>query len=175
MTAKSKKDETVTETAVETVDSETSFVVPTNRPGFRLDDTLSAQINSIEDYERLTGRNVIDLAELIPSFEILNKETKDRLCGRHLLLLSWRFNESKKIIKDGHPAWFVSVLVLDVESGEKVIVNDGSTGIFQTLRSISESYNVQGGLEVKQGLRRSDYPYDEGDGNIVQATTYYLN
>lgn len=142
--------------------------------GFRISQDTARQINSLDDWEKFVGRDLVDFDEVMPSFQILNKENKETLCGIELLLLDWRFNLSKKIIKNGHQAEFVSVLCLNMDSGEKVIINDGSTGIYQQLKAVTNLKGIQGGLLVRGGLRKSEYPYETPDGSIVEATTYYL-
>lgn len=144
-------------------------------PGARIGQERARQINSIDDWEKFTGRTLVDLNDVLPDFEVLDKEEKSRLVGKDIILLDWRFNTSKTVVKNGRPAEFVSVLVMDLETSDKCIINDGSTGIYTQLKVVTNTLNIQGGLRVRNGLRQSDYPKDLGDGNIVQATTFYLS
>lgn len=171
--------------STEVVDTNTGEIV--ERPNFvtdpmnnlpgRIDDDLKFEINSLADYERLTGQSVVDLGDVLPSFDVLSKEEKARLVDRDLFLMEWRFNDSDKVIKDGEAAQFVSVLVLDIASGEKYVINDGSTGIYSQLRAVSQRTGRRGGFRVKNGLHRSDYTKTvniDGKDQVIAATTYYL-
>ena len=63
------------------------------------------------------------------------------------------------------------------KDGRKLIMNDGSTGIYQQLRSVTDNRiannraNPQGGLAVEKGLRVSVYDNPVGQG---KSRTYYL-
>jgi hypothetical protein len=56
---------------------------------------------------------------------------------------------------------------------DKVIVTDGSTGIFQQLRKITQKTQKTGAMIVRHGLRVSQYTAETPDG-IKQAKTFYL-
>lgn len=105
-------------------------------------------------------------------FEIL--DNKNRLVDNPFVVLEWRFNKSKQFAQE-----FVSMLVV-TKSGEKLIVNDGSTGIAAQMRMVTDerirtgARSPQTGLLVSRGLRRSDYKFTDGDGAEKDATTYYL-
>lgn len=139
---------------------------------FTDDDLLG--VNSWEDALTLlneVGEFVESADEVIGNgFAILPTDQKSRLEGVPLMLLSWRFT-------NGDQGEFVSVLTLArTQSGiEKWIVNDGSTGICDQLRTYTKSKNKHGGLMVKRGLRRSDYTYTSDDGKEKPATTFYLD
>lgn len=166
----------------EVVDSKTGEIVPSEifdnplnaLPG-RLSEDIRQDINSLDDYSRLTGHEIVDLSEVLESYDILNKESKERLVGRPIFLMDWRFNDSKEIVKDGKPAEFVSVLVMDVATGEKFILNDGSTGIYQQLLAITKRLGRRGGITCRNGLRKSEYTHYFDNGDTVNAVTYYLS
>lgn len=56
----------------------------------------------------------------------------------------------------------------------KVIITDGSTGIFQQLRKVALRTERTGALIVRNGLRRSEYTTEDENGNMIQAETFYL-
>lgn len=107
----------------------------------------------------------------------------DLLVGMDFLILSWRFN---------HGAYgedFVSAEIV-TKHNEKLILNDGSTGICKQLRVVTDQRTERGhqhpyaGLIVKNGLTVSKYFYNEKTGEISRvpkegkdwtpASTYYL-
>lgn len=71
---------------------------------------------------------------------------------------------------------FVSLHVV-TQDGRKLIVNDGSTGIYAQVQALWERKPELRGLPlmVRHGLRRSDYTYTDTDGKQKPATTYYLD
>lgn len=130
-----------------------------------------------DDYTKLLNSQGV---ELILAHETLGDgfavvKDKNIFLGKPLMFLEWRFNE-------GDQGEFVSARVIVQEQNgiARYILNDGSTGIYQQLKELSESRNVFGGLAVRNGLRKSDYTYDDVDektGEVKQkpATTYYID
>ena len=126
------------------------------------------------------------LSEYGPGLTVVTD--KNALIGVPLMILDYRFNEG-----DSGP--FVSAVAVvrtpitisgDVVS--KIVINDGSTGIYSQLRSI-EAERVADGTDVirplycEHGLRRSDYDRKDESGNVImndktgkpeRATTFYL-
>jgi len=143
-----------------------------NRDVYSIDDLHD--INSLQDALDLVG-DVDDFSEYGTGFVVLDKRDKDRLVGVPFVIVEWRFNHSAQYQGD-----FVSALVV-TESGEKYVINDGSTGICTQLKSVLERRiknnraRPNTGLTVRGGLRRSDYDTTDGDGNPIKATTYYLS
>lgn len=115
------------------------------------DDDLRG-VTSFEDAMALASQlhgTVADFAaEYGTGFTLLTD--KSQLEGTHLVLLQWRIN-------DGDFGGFVSVVGVTA-GGLKFIINDGSTGIYKQLYEISVTTQRSGGLEVRKGLRRSEYP-----------------
>jgi hypothetical protein len=103
--------------------------------------------------------------EIGDGFKLL--ENKDLLIGVEMLLITWDFHQ-------GDHGEFVSAKVM-TKDGQKYIVNDGSTGIRDQLMGYSAKKNSQGGLYCKKGLRRSNYEYEDENGQKKPATTYYLD
>ena len=106
------------------------------------------------------------------------------LVGVGLLILQWKFNEGKF-----GEAGFVSVEAV-TKHNEKVIFNDGSTGIRDQLRTVTaqrqakDHSHPQAGLVVEGGLTASEYFFNDKSGEISRvpmtgddwkpAKTYYL-
>lgn len=130
-----------------------------------------AAITSFEDAlklvtEKLGQENVLVAdQEIGDGFKLL--ENKDTLQGVEMLIVSWDFHQ-------GDHGEFVSAKVV-TKTGDKFIVNDGSSGIRDQLMSLSAKKNQQGGLFCRKGLRRSDYKYTDESGVEKPATTYYLD
>lgn len=109
-------------------------------------------------------------------FSILPTKDKISLVGVDFLIVEWRFNDSDKF----EGAAFVSALVV-TKDGRKLILNDGSTGIYQQLRLITaarikrEHNQPQAGVLVRGGLSRSEYDYVDEKGKKSAASTYYLS
>lgn len=125
-------------------------------------------ISSFAEAQRLATEKfgTIDDAstEIGSGFTVVNNKEKDRLLGVAFVILSMDFNI-------GDMGGFVSFVAV-TEDNRKVIVNDGSSGIYAQLEEWNLRTNKGGGLFVKGGLRKSEYPNPNGEG---QSTTYYLN
>jgi hypothetical protein len=131
---------------------------------------LSA-LNSFDDALALlrdkVGEENVGVADrdLGDGFKLL--ENKDILIGVPFLLVTWSFH-------NGDHGEFVSAKLMTQE-GQKYILNDGSTGIWDQLKQYSEKKGVPAGLFCMKGLRRSNYEYEDENGQKKPATTYYLD
>lgn len=137
-----------------------------------LDDDLRA-ITSFEDAVALLGDTpVIGADELGNGFTVLGKDDKRRLVGVPFVILSFDFTPGD------YGADFVSAMIV-TKGGEKLIVNDGSSGVCAQLRDIAARMPPGAkhrGIVCKHGLRASDYTYhDERSGVDAPATTYYID
>jgi len=92
---------------------------------------------------------------------------KNKLVEVPFLVLDWKFITDEETQRE-----YVNVLIMGV-NGDKARFNDGSTGIYAQLKQVSENVGKVG-IEVKQGLRRSDY-IKVINGKNEKATTYYLS
>ena len=137
-----------------------------------LDDDLRA-ITSFEDAISLlveSGTVATDAAELGNGFTVLAKDDKRRLVGIPFVILSFDFTPGD------FGADFVSAMIM-TKGGEKLIVNDGSSGICAQLRDIAARMPAGAkhrGIVCKHGLRASDYTY-RVSGVEIPATTYYID
>jgi hypothetical protein len=121
---------------------------------------------------------------------------KERLIGKPLLFLDWRFLPSDF----GQDDW---VFIHAVERGEngqaiKWMISDGGSGIARDLREYTAKTSRTGGMIVKNGLRKSSFYFDNNKDSdnfgkalsksqvaeymttgraktMAQATTYYLD
>lgn len=151
------------------------------------DDELRA-LRTPEDAMRLiteTYGGYIDISEELGNgFSLLEDKDKARLVGRPLIIIQWQFSA-------GTFGEFVSASVMLMDTGDRVILNDGSTGICEQLRKLTDRLNRQAGLHVPRGLRASTYATCKtcnlprlstatvctcGDDSAERAvgTTYYL-
>lgn len=110
---------------------------------------------------------------------------KSNLVGVPFLIVQWRFNKGE------YAEEFASVEAI-TKHNDKVIFNDGSTGVRDQLRDITNRRAKAGhpsptaGLLVTGGLSRTSYFYNENTGEVVSvkpdgagkewkpASTYYL-
>ena len=114
--------------------------------------------------------HVINTTELV--------EDKDTLVGKPFLITAWRETS------DGDFGAFVSVLAI-TQDNRRIVFNDGSTGIRLQLQELALK-GITSRVLCKDGLRRSDFRFDEKTGDIVKrsdpryaesksAKTYYLS
>lgn len=142
------------------------------------DDVLSsidgyAQAVALAKSDSSTGE-LESFADYGNGFTVLPTDEKARLVKVPFVALAWAFH-------DGDNGEFVSVTIV-TKTGEKLILNDGSTGIRDQLRKVTDKRTARGADEVKataglvcpNGLRRSDYEYHDANGVVKNATTYYI-
>jgi len=144
--------------------------------GKGLSDESLAEVQSFAD-----AFTVLERAGVVPEnfsdygtgFAVLDSKDKARLIGVPFAILEWRFNR-------GDMGWFVSAAIV-TKNDEKLILNDGSTGICQQLMTVTKQRHERGskepqkGLLVENGLTESRYEYpDEKTGEMRPAVTYYL-
>lgn len=147
--------------------------VKQNIPHF--DSSMLAAIQNLDDLGKLFEAAGVDVSfaheQLGDGFAILGKDDKMSLIGKPMALIEWRFNR-------GDQGDFVSIRAVDmsVQPFRKVILNDGSTGIYRQLRDFTDQTRIQAGLMVKNGLRVSEYTYyDDKQGIEKPAKTFYLD
>lgn len=147
-----------------------------NASSFYRDADLAAidSFQSVLDSFNSLGLTPESMSDYGTGFEIC--KNKDRLVDTDLVIVEWRFNVSEV----GSEGAFVSAAVV-TRNGEKWILNDGGTGIYQQLRLVTDQRNraghahPQAALLVKGGLTKSEYMYQDEKGKQIPASTYYLN
>jgi len=88
--------------------------------------------------------------ELGSGFKLLSDGEEQRLIGVPFLIIHFQFNE-------GDFGEFASITLMTADKNQdRLILNDGSTGICQQLRDIAETGRY-GGIMVPRGLRKSEY------------------
>lgn len=166
-------------------------IVELSRLQPRLNDSDLRSVETFEDavasIEAEYG-GVADIADFLGNgFSVLATADKYKLVGTPLIILEWRFNS-------GDQGLFVSATVV-TQDNARLIINDGSTGIYAQLRDLSDEQGRFGGLRVPKGLRASEYDTcaecgrprrkddavcanercgDESDRR-ARGTTYYLD
>lgn len=110
--------------------------------------------------------NVVEAADVLgDGFKML--ENKVTLIGVPFFAVSWNFTA-------GDHGEYVAVRVV-TQDDKKLVITDGSKGIYEMLANYSKSSGRYGGLFVRKGLRKSDYTYTDDKGEEKAATTYYLD
>ena len=143
-----------------------------NHPRVYSDETVAA-VKTLDDALKMLtedGHAVESISEYGSGTEIvIDKRT---LIGKPFAIVEWRFHE-------GTFGGFVSALLV-TERGEKLVLNDGSAGIYRQLVGVTAARTDRGvvapqvGLLCKKGLRVSEYEYDNGNGKMTPASTFYL-
>lgn len=134
-----------------------------------------SEVSSFDDALRLMeetyGADALVLASDVLGDGFTLLENKDQLIGVGCAFVSW-----KESLGDFGP--FIAARVV-TEDNRKVVILDGSTGIYAQLAEFSQKIGRDGGMIARKGLRRSDYEYDDVDknGEPVKrpASTYYLD
>lgn len=107
----------------------------------------------------------IDASDLGNGFALLATDQKQQLVGVPFIIMDYTFNPSSKS-KNGE---FATAHVV-TETGNKYILNDGSTGIYQQLKNLAQTGKVTGVL-CKHGLRKSEYENEW----TAEGVTYYID
>ena len=113
----------------------------------------------------------VDVAEEIIGDGFAVLKDKRSVVGAPMLFINWKF-------VDGDQGEFAVIRAVanTVKGFRKLILTDGSTGIYDQLRKYSDRFGKFGGLAVRNGLRASDYEVqDEETGKMKSATTFYLD
>jgi hypothetical protein len=154
---------------------ENAVAVITNEKSALTDAALS-DIKSFDDALRImqeAGVVADSMSDYGTGFALL--KDKERLVSLPFIIVEWRFNNS-----DLNEAGFASFACI-TKHGDKYVVNDGSTGIADQLRSVTQRRiaaghkTPQNGLLVPAGLTVSRYDFTDADGKQKPATTYYLS
>lgn len=148
-----------------------------------------AGIKSWEDALALTAQAMggqVASAEDIVGDGFTRLDNKDRLIGVPFIMVNWGFNA------EGEYGEFAFVRAVTKDGG-KFRFTDGSvkSGVAQQLMSITDRTGLMGGVQVKTGLRKSEYPRCDdcneiygrrpeqcskcGSKKIVTGRTYYLD
>lgn len=117
------------------------------------DDALLRGIASFDDAVKLAADvwgGITPAGEHIGNgFSVVPKDQKERLVGVSFVVLAMKFH-------DGDHGEYVSMLLV-TSNGDRLILNDGSTGIYYQARTLVELTGRSGGFSVSDGLRVSEY------------------
>lgn len=145
----------------------------------KLTDEELGELTSFADVAKALSTNKFATETMLDyghGFSLL--KDKEQLVGKPFVIVQWAFWESKRFIGKSFVAMF-----LFTKSGEKYIVCDGSTGIYEQLLMATNSREKRGateaeahsGLPCMEGLSMSEYDYvDPNTGEVTRARTFYL-
>jgi hypothetical protein len=175
MSNRSTKPETTVEETAEADETSAVAEVMAQRSGFDENDlrALASFDDAVRLVEQRYGAIQDATTEIGDGFTVLSTEDKARLCGVPLLLMEWAFYPGKFGDRD-----FTAVRLIARMPGGlmgRYILNDGSTGLMEQLRKYTERTGRVGGLRVERGLTESTYTKELDDGQVIEATTYYLD
>jgi hypothetical protein len=119
----------------------------------------------LAEYEAWLETEGVELVDVEGSKWRLIKD-KDSLINVPFIIAKVRFNEGKL-------GGFASVCCY-LENKEKIIFNDGGSGVYATLRAY-EAKGRTSGIRCLGGLRVSRYDKELDDGKVIAAQTYYLS
>ena len=127
-----------------------------------------ADINSFADVMKVTG-NVVNISDVLGNgFSVVDDKTV--LIGQEFIVVKYAEHMSETT-----GGLFATMHVITAKN-EKLIVNDGSTGIRAQLLELAETQGTVCPLYVPRGLRVSNFTYkDEKTGTEKKAATFYLN
>lgn len=134
-----------------------------------------AELREISDFKsvleaaKAKGLAVTDSGDEIGNgFSLL--DDKRVLVGKELVIIDWKFTHRSVANGADEDADFVTMLVI-TDTGEKWIVNDGSTGIYKQLSELGDPHVIH----AAKGLRVSDYKYTDDKGKTSAAATFYIS
>ena len=146
----------------------------------KLSDATLNSLKTVDDAVRALG--VTDQSDLDwNDSQWILLEDKAKLVGKKFLAVQWKFHQSKEYLNSE----FVSVYLItaDTIDGENTfVINDGSTGICQQLRNLTDTRLDAGhktpysGALVKGGLKLSEYDRTDEKGTVIgRGKTFYLS
>lgn len=156
----------------------------------RYDDEAFRDAQSWDDFVRLAQEaygQIDDAGHVLgDGSTLLKEEDKKRLVGVPLMFMNWNFYPGD------FGADFVAARVVARNpdgSASKYIINDGSTGVCDTLREYTKRTGKNGALFARHGLRTSEYTYCAACGEVKsqpaldahhasehkRAMTYYID
>ena len=132
---------------------------------------VSAGTREIESFDEVAGLLSDPNVLVIDDYQKL--DDKSLLINVPFFINRWWFTEGEM----GEFAVLRCVLSKPVHTGagetDKVVISDGSTGIFKQLREVTKKTQKTAALMVRHGLRVSQYTADTESGPKM-AETFYL-
>lgn len=142
---------------------------------FNADDFAS--ITSYDDVLALVGEKlggeIIDATELGDGFTVV--DDKDSLIGSEFMIIGVGVGTGEhknEVTGEVTRSQFLSCRLV-TKDGRKLVLNDGSTGIYQQITTLWVKHPETRGkpIRVLNGLRKSSYDHPE----FGPSTTYYLD
>jgi hypothetical protein len=140
-------------------------------------DAGSREIDSWDEVAQLLAE---DPEAVVILDDYVKLDDKNQLLNTPFFINRWWFTEGDMTNEQGEPTGFAVMRIIvsrkvHTPTGEsdKVIVTDGSTGIYKQLRQITQKKQQTGAMIVRHGLRVSQYTTETAEG-IKQAETFYL-
>ena len=149
----------------------TTVVVPE-----RMSDGIDySQVRGLDDAiaaANAAGLDVQDITDFGDGFVLLDSGDKATLKGVPFVIMDGMNRVDKSTGRS-----YVSLRIVTGD-GRKLIVNDGSVGIYEQAQSIFEKRGTLRGLIVKDGLTGGEYTTtitnSKGESEKVTASTYYF-
>lgn len=125
-------------------------------------------LNSISDVLAAAGGSVTVITDVLgDGFSVL--EDKTELLDTEFVVIEYSVHESEQ-----NGGEFSTLHVITAHN-EKLIVNDGSTGIHEQCQALLKKTGKVAPLHVPRGLRVSNYTFTGDDGKPKKASTFYLS
>lgn len=121
-------------------------------------------INSVVSFEELAS---VAEAVVFNPYEVVNKD-KDTLLGVPFVIRHGRI-----AVDEATGNQYVVLYVVDKDN-RMIVLTDGSTGIFQQYVTKVNEFGKTGPFLIANGLRKSEYVYEDVNGNKSPAVTYYF-
>jgi hypothetical protein len=142
---------------------------------------VSAGNREAESWDDVAAMVEQEPGEVLVLDDYLKLDNKKALIDVPFWINRWWFTDGEQIDPEtGEPRQFAVLRILvskqiRTESGDsnKVVVTDGSTGIYQQLRKVTQKTGKTGSMMVRHGLRVSQYTAATAEGP-KQAETFYL-
>ena len=155
------------------MDSDSSRELANGNSKRNFDDAALASITdfatAMEAVQSVTNIETFD--DYGNGFTVLDTKDKKQLEGVPFIIVEWRNNM-------GDNGEFVSMAIV-TKDGRKLIVNDGSLGIRDQLKSVQQRREAEGkpnpqtGLLCERGLKGASYTTTI-NGQEIKATTYRI-
>ena len=113
------------------------------------------------------GVTVERISEYGDGFILLNSTDKKSLVGIPFVIIDSQFRTDKETARE------YATFRIMTGDGRKLIVNDGSTGLYRQAQELTTKRGSLAGLVVTEGLSGGEYT-TEINGEIVKASTFYF-
>lgn len=126
---------------------------------------------SFSDLLHQFGNQAVVASEVIETDQfgmLLDKDNKALLVKQPMIIVKWDFYPGD-FGKEFVSAWVIT------QDDKRYILNDGSTGICDQLRELTDRTGRKTMLGCPKGLRVSEYDYTLPTGAVTRAKTFYID